>query len=160
MNTADRSVEALDTALRRRFSFIEMLPQENNIGIIDFNGINLKTVLQNINIRLETLLSRDHLIGHSFFLNIDSVTKLHNAFFNKIIPQLQEYFFGDYGKIGLVLGKCFITAVADVAVFADFEYEDKDLLSEKKVYRIVSFTDEDHLIDEDKFIAAVKAIAG
>ena len=160
MNTADRSVEALDTALRRRFSFIEMLPQEDNIGIIDFKGINLKTVLKNINIRLETLLSQDHLIGHSFFLKIDSVSKLHNAFFNKIIPQLQEYFFGDYGKIGLVLGKNFVTSVSDVAGFADFEYEDKDLLLEKKVYRIIRFTNEDHLIDEDQFIAAVKAIVG
>jgi 5-methylcytosine-specific restriction endonuclease McrBC GTP-binding regulatory subunit McrB len=79
MNTADRSVEALDTALRRRFSFIEMLPQEDNPDIRDIKDINLKDVLKSINRRLETLLSRDHMIGHSFFLNINimlSTTKL------------------------------------------------------------------------------------
>ncbi|QEC76907.1 AAA family ATPase [Mucilaginibacter ginsenosidivorax] len=158
MNTADRSVEALDTALRRRFSFIEMLPQEDNPDIKDIKDINLKDVLKSINRRLETLLSRDHMIGHSFFLNINDSDKLHNAFYNKIIPQLQEYFFGDYGKIGLILGKGFITSVTDVPKFADFEYDDKDILLEKKVYRINNFIGEDQQMDEDRFLSAVKAI--
>ena len=158
MNTADRSVEALDTALRRRFSFIEMLPQEDHEGIGYLQEIDLKLILKSINIRLEKLLSRDHMMGHSFFLNISKVTELYNAFYNKIIPQLQEYFFGDYGKIGLILGKGFITEIADKIQFADFEYEDKDLLLEKRVYRINNFKTDKNELNEDEFLTAVKAI--
>lgn len=75
-------------------------------GIVD--GVNLKDLLETINIRLEKLLSRDHLIGHSFFLSLESLTDIKQAFQNKIIPLLQEYFYGDYGKIGLVLGEGFL----------------------------------------------------
>lgn len=160
MNTADRSVEALDTALRRRFSFVEMLPQEEHQDINDVEGVNLKSVLRSINIRLEKLLSRDHMIGHSFLMNIESVGALHGVFYNKIIPQLQEYFFGDYGKIGLVLGKLFVETITIQPKFADFEYEDKDILMEKKVYRINGFKTEDDEIDEDSFLGAVRAIIG
>jgi hypothetical protein len=158
MNTADRSVEALDTALRRRFSFVEMLPQENHEDIVDIEDISLKSVLQNINIRLEKLLSRDHMVGHSFFMSIQTVEALYNTFYNKIIPQLQEYFFGDYGKIGLVLGKAFIDTITTQPKFADFEYEDKDILLEKKVYRINNFKNDDNEIEEEEFLEAVQAI--
>ena len=157
MNTADRGIEALDTALRRRFSFIDMLPQENHKDITEIEGIELKSVLKSINIRLEKLLSRDHMIGHSFFLHIDTTNKLYNAFYNKIIPQLQEYFFGDYGKIGLVLGKAFFDPSIPATKFADFEYDDKDLLMEKKVYRMKIFKYEDKII-EDEFLDAVREI--
>jgi hypothetical protein len=158
MNTADRSVEALDTALRRRFSFVEMLPDEEHEDIIDIEGIDLKKVLKSMNIRIEKLLSRDHMIGHSFFINIDTSTTLYKAFYNKIIPQLQEYFFGDYGKIGLVLGKSFFDSSIPTTKFANFEYEDKDLLMEKKVYRMKNFKDDDDEIIEDEFLDAVREI--
>jgi 5-methylcytosine-specific restriction endonuclease McrBC GTP-binding regulatory subunit McrB len=158
MNTADRSVEALDTALRRRFSFIEMLPIENHESITNIEGIDLKEVLKLINLRIEKLLSRDHTIGHSFFLDIETTTRLYNAFYNKIIPLLQEYFFGDYGKIGLILGKGFFDPAVPETTFADFEYDDKDLLMEKKVYRMKSFKDEDSEIIEDEFLVAVREI--
>src|SRR5690606_20783560 len=110
MNTADRSVEALDTALRRRFSFAEMPPKPELIktegkaenGIV--NGIDLSVLLETINKRIEKLLDKDHMIGHSYFLSVESLKGLKSAFQNKIVPLLQEYFFGDYGKIGLVLG--------------------------------------------------------
>lgn len=113
MNTADRSVEALDTALRRRFSFIEMPPCYSLIrtdgkakdGII--NGIDLSLLLEIINKRIEKLLDKDHMIGHSYFLNISTLNDLKSTFQNKIIPLLQEYFYGDYGKIGLVIGAGF-----------------------------------------------------
>jgi 5-methylcytosine-specific restriction protein B len=108
MNTADRSVEALDTALRRRFCFEEMPPRydlkelENEVF-----GFQLKDILKTINKRIVRLLNNDHAIGHSYFLNKNEKT-LIESFYKNIIPLLQEYFFGDYGKMRLVLGDGFI----------------------------------------------------
>lgn len=116
MNTADRSVEALDTALRRRFSFIEMTPNPeliasegslNEVGGI-LGDIDLVLMLKTINGRIEKLIDKDHRIGHSYFLNITSKNDLEKVFKDKVIPLLEEYFFGDIGKISLVLGNSFI----------------------------------------------------
>ncbi len=170
MNTADRSIEALDTALRRRFCFEEMSPKEKllspsamycrllwkyeNVGWDDpefvekesnlfdllgvseqwqsekkgiwdkmtkaenknsddyfsefpVYGINLQTLLKKINDRIEILLSRDHKIGHSYFIDVNSFNDLRLVFKNNIIPLLQEYFYGDYEKIGWILGEEF-----------------------------------------------------
>ena len=110
MNTADRSVEALDTALRRRFSFTEIMPEPELLKEILFNGFNLKEVLASINDRIELLLDRDHTIGHSYFMKVDSFDsdELLSVFKNSIIPLLQEYFYHDYEKIALILGEGFI----------------------------------------------------
>ena len=110
MNTADRSVEALDTALRRRFSFTEMLPQPELLPA-DVDGINLQEMLRAINARLEQLLNHDHCIGHALLMRVNTLEDLREAFRRNILPLLQEYFFGDWGKIGLVLGKAFINQV-------------------------------------------------
>lgn len=147
MNTADRSIEALDTALRRRFSFREFPPQPDLIaseassgkkgGVI--NGIDLKELLKAINKRIEKLIDKDHRIGHSYFLKVDSMPKLKAAFKDEIIPLLEEYFFGDYGKIGLVLGSSFIEKETNNFEFASFEgYEPdvRDDLKEKAVFTI------------------------
>lgn len=111
MNTADRSVEALDTALRRRFSFTEVLPNSKLLENKSVNGINLKKLLDTINNRIEILLNRDHTIGHSYFIKLenDDVKGLKSTFKNNIIPLLQEYFYGDYEKIGMVLGAGFVS---------------------------------------------------
>jgi hypothetical protein len=111
MNTADRSVEALDTALRRRFSFKEVMPQPSLLKDIQFEGFNLKEVLETINQRIAFLLDRDHTIGHSYFLDISSGDQkaLKRVFKNKVIPLLQEYFYHDYEKIALILGPGFVT---------------------------------------------------
>lgn len=189
MNTADRSVEAIDTALRRRFSFTEVMPKPQMIspayaywdllweykdkewedeeykakekslfkfiGADDdlvnsrkeiwermkeegrninqtsffeefqYNGIRLDLVLKNINRRIEALLDRDHSIGHSYFMKVyrseDKIGKLKEVFRNKIIPLLQEYFFGNYSKIGLVLGEAFVNVeeIPASKIFAD-----------------------------------------
>ncbi|MFC0778681.1 McrB family protein [Flavobacterium sp. HJSW_4] len=116
MNTADRSIEALDTALRRRFEFIEMPPKydlfkEDTIENYRIGEFYAFDILKKINERIEVLLGRDHLIGHSFFLlqeEEDIKKKLVTAFYKNIIPLLQEYFYGDYDKIGLVLGNGFV----------------------------------------------------
>ena len=148
MNTADRSVEALDTALRRRFSFKEMAPTPGLIrtegnsgktnGIVD--GINLSSLLQTINTRIEKLIDKDHKIGHSYFLKVNSKEALVHCFENEVIPLLEEYFFGDYGKIGLVLGDSFVVKDETEAFeFAEFEGYDADVssdLKERSVYKI------------------------
>jgi len=124
MNTADRSVEALDTALRRRFSFVEMLPDPSILKTEQVGDIMLSDVLTKINERVEVLVDRDHTIGHSYFIGVDTEEKLANAFKDNITPLLQEYFYGDYGKIGLVLGKGFVEKVKGKNdVFAGFEYD-------------------------------------
>ena len=200
MNTADRSVEALDTALRRRFSFMEMPPvpellapnlilqrlwvkyaelewkdpkwikvekeflnlhnanipnrenyesleAEKNFKIlpdkfnevIQFNGLKLNDLLSLINHRIEKLLDRDHLIGHSYFFNAHSWEVLKESFYHNIIPLLQEYFYGDYAKIGAVLGAGFIYTETenDQAHFAT-GYENEDF-AEKDLYQIIDY---------------------
>ncbi|MDM1346484.1 McrB family protein [Myroides marinus] len=136
MNTADRSVEALDTALRRRFTFEEVMPNYEVIESGNSLGIDLKEVLETINARIEVLLDRDHLIGHSYFLGVDSIATLMSRFKNNIIPLLQEYFYGDYGKIGLVLGGGFVTKTEGMRVsFASFDY-DSEMYQDKITYTL------------------------
>jgi hypothetical protein len=139
MNTADRSVEALDTALRRRFEFEEMLPNSSLLSKIKCDNIDLEKLLNTINKRIEKLLDKDHQIGHSYFMNSDgilSISDLRYIFKNKILPLLQEYFYGDFGKIGLVLGERFIKEKDDNTVFSKFNYDDLDLIDERKVYQL------------------------
>ncbi len=112
MNTADRSVEALDTALRRRFTFEEMMPKPSLLSEQAIDGIDLQAMLSAMNKRLEVLVGRDHTIGHAFFMRVSSLADLIDVFRAKVIPQLQEYFYGDWEKINLVLGNAFVTTVA------------------------------------------------
>ena len=108
MNTADKSIALLDSALRRRFSFTEMLPNskviEENISI---DNIDVKLLFETINSRIEFLIDKDHTIGHSYFIKIkdnQTIEALASIFKNEIIPLLIEYFYGDFEKIQLVLG--------------------------------------------------------
>jgi len=132
MNTADRSVEALDTALRRRFAFEEIIPKPELLKNITFEGFNLQEILTTINERIEALVDRDHTIGHSYFIKIEpgETEELQQAFENKVIPLLQEYFYNDYEKIALVLGKGFVEKKDVKVKFAKFaDIEDPDLES-------------------------------
>lgn len=135
MNTADRSVEALDTALRRRFSFEPMLP---DAAIITESpeGIDLPEMLNTINARLEALLSKDHTIGHAWLMKIDTLEKLQSAFKNKILPLLQEFFYNDYAKIGLVLGKSFVESKTVGKQFAKFDDELASDFADKIIYSL------------------------
>lgn len=218
MNTADRSVEAIDTALRRRFCFEEMAPQpqllspgykfwdllwqykdvpwenekyieqEENMrqfsGITDtiwnkrkilwenfkkekktltqianfpdeeFRGINLEKLLRIINRRIEKLLDRDHQIGHSYFMHVNSIFDLRLVFCNKIIPLFQEYFFGDYGKIGLVIGEGFFEMENDNIAFADFNDYDSSEFADRKTYNLKSIS----IMTDDEFHSALKIL--
>ena len=112
MNTADRSITSLDTALRRRFEFVEMMPKPSELSKIkvsqDGKEINLSKMLEFINKRIEFLYDREKTIGHAFFLQDEGqtsldITELKSIFQNKIIPLLQEYFYNDYAQIQAVL---------------------------------------------------------
>src|SRR5690606_24223245 len=148
MNTADRSVEALDSALRRRFVFEEMKSQPEKIAEIrkqkklyaQIDGIDLGELLTTINNRIEKLLDRDHAIGHSYFLECKDIEELKDTFHKNIIPLLQEYFYGDYAKIGLILGAGFVQSKeAKKILFADFYHENLELYDERKLYEIVDY---------------------
>lgn len=114
MNTADRSLALVDTALRRRFEFIESMPKPSVLAgtIVTHNGvdINIEHLLTMLNKRIEALYDRDHTVGHAYFTRIkdlkdeDRFNELKTVFRNKIIPLLEEYFFEDWQKIRLVLG--------------------------------------------------------
>jgi len=121
MNTADRSVEALDTALRRRFSFVLMTPKPDLLKITK-EGISLPKILTVLNSRLTILKDIDHTIGHAWLWDVTNVVQLREVFGNKILPLLQEYFYNDYEKLGLVLGDAFFKPHIQVnsTVFATF----------------------------------------
>lgn len=185
MNTADRSVEALDTALRRRFAFVEMPPlpellspaqmiarlwwryedlswtdkayraaeqplyellgcplttkaeqgplwdavrkgQDPTLVLqtVKVTGVDLQRLLDVINQRLEYLLGRDYRLGHAWLMSVGSLEQLRQAFRNKVIPQLQEYFYGNWGRIGQILGPDFVVKTAD-ADSPLLEFEDE-----------------------------------
>ena len=106
MNTADRSIALLDTALRRRFDFIEIMPDPNHPEISDdIEGVNCQKLLEKINERIRVLHDRDHQIGHTYFIGVKKMASLAKTFQNQIIPLLQEYFYDNWEKIDLVLNK-------------------------------------------------------
>ncbi len=111
MNTADRSIALLDTALRRRFQFKEMLPDASVIGGLNGDGyikdgvggfINLRALMEAMNCRIRLLLNRDMTLGHAFFTKVENFEDLKKVLFAKIIPLLQEYFYEDWRRIQLV----------------------------------------------------------
>ena len=109
MNTADRSIALLDTALRRRFDFEELMPdsdviRENvgNDGVVA--DVDVAGLLDTMNQRIEFLYSRDHMLGHSYLLRVGSLVDLRDVFTEQLIPMLQEYFYEDWEKVCLVLG--------------------------------------------------------
>jgi len=147
MNTADRSIAMMDTALRRRFEFKEMMPQPRLLSGVKVEGVILEKMLQKINERIEVLYDREHTIGHAYFMSLDSKSSIDDlavVFENKIIPLLAEYFFEDWEKIRMVLGDHlkaernipeFIQEIENVNLERLFGGEVDDMrLEERKVY--------------------------
>ena len=126
MNTADRSIQLLDTALRRRFDFVEMMPKPELISD-NVEGVNCKRMLEEMNKRITALLDRERQIGHTYLLDVDTMEKLSYAFQNKIFPLLQEYFFDDWSKIRAVLQEnSFVCEQNASNLFTDPEQADED----------------------------------
>ena len=109
MNTADRSLVHIDSALRRRFTFEELTPNPDFLSTVSLEGqiIDLKRLLKAMNERIEELFDREHMIGHAYFLKNRGETirgdELPRIFEKKIIPLLTEYFFDDWSKVREVL---------------------------------------------------------
>ena len=148
MNTADRSIAALDTALRRRFSFIEMMPDSSYLTDVMVGNISIRALFEMLNQRIEALYDREHTIGHAYFKEVKEDRTIHTlgkVFAKKIIPLLQEYFYEDYEKIRLILGDnqkkneepLFIEAVKvnDKKLFGNYNFDDE----EKVTYTINDF---------------------
>jgi predicted RNA-binding protein with PUA-like domain len=109
LNTADRSIALLDLALRRRFTFVEMMPQPSLLGKVA--GVDLSALLRTLNQRITALLDRDHQIGHSYFVNLSDADDLHFAWYTRVVPLLQEYFYNDTARLRRILGGEFVRAL-------------------------------------------------
>jgi len=138
MNTADRSIAPIDTALRRRFVFEEMAPQANLLTIDKtpdiYTEVDLQKLLEAINTRIEYLYDRDHTIGHAYLIDVKDLNDLKFAFKNKIIPLLAEYFYEDWENIDLVLNKNGF--IIDGLPKKDFLSKIKSKINGKKIYKV------------------------
>lgn len=145
MNTADRSVVAVDIALRRRFAFKECPPDpgllsEVVIGDDGGTSVEVAKLLTTINARLEALRDRDHRIGHSFFWPmvetraLRTIEELRRVFKENIIPLLVEYFHDDLGRVGLVLGERFVERRKGKITFASFDHDQREDLAERTIW--------------------------
>ncbi|WP_166012232.1 McrB family protein [Acinetobacter shaoyimingii] len=143
MNSSDRSLTGLDIALRRRFTFVEMPPKPELLIEIEVEGVNVGELLKIINQRIEVLLDRDHCIGHANFMSLNkdrSREHLSAIFKQKIIPQLQEYFFDDWAKINMVLnanGMLKAKPIERSALFPNIESDSEDFFEEQKTWQLV-----------------------
>ncbi len=149
MNTADRSIALLDLALRRRFTFVEM-PPDPSLLPLDVAGVNLQALLTRLNQRVAALLDPDHRIGHSYLMNVKTEDDLHFAWYHRVLPLLQEYFYHDGERMQAVVGKAFIREAA-------LDAETKEALGaaydETAQYETV-------LLMEEAFLSALQKIAG
>ena len=103
MNTADRSIALLDTALRRRFDFEEIMPRPELLGGKVVEGINLQTLLTRVNERITNKYDRDHQIGHSYLMGVNTKEQLERAYKNRILPLLNEYFYNESKTVAEIL---------------------------------------------------------
>ena len=111
MNTSDRSIALLDIALRRRFTFIELKPDPELLKEKIIDGIKLDQLLIQLNKRITLLIGRDYQIGHSYFMNVDTLEDLRFTWYHRIIPLLQEYFYHNSEMLRVAIGEQFMPAM-------------------------------------------------
>lgn len=137
MNTSDRSIASIDIALRRRFTFKEMMPDSTLIDEeLEVHGLNIQDIFKTLNERISVLLDRDHQIGHSYFMNLkadkDLETNFKQIWFDCIMPLLNEYFYGDWDKLQALLGKAqdngesFIKKLSQVKFATDYTCDEDE----------------------------------
>ena len=141
MNTADRSIALLDTALRRRFTFVEIEPDPEVLIKENCNNINdtvdVAKILEKINKKITEKLDRDHRIGHAYFMDIDTLANLYNVWYYNIIPLLNEYFYNDFETVKEIIGNDFYDKSGNIKfLYLNFK---QDKLSEfekslRKIY--------------------------
>ena len=151
MNTADRSAESLDTALRRRFIFIEMPPVYKDL--VTISNVNLAEMLKRINDRIFLLKGKDYEIGHGYFTGLtqsNSIEDIHNIITYSILPLLEEYFYNDYKKIRYVLGNAFA-----INMFSTGDREFEEPLNGNWG----SDWDGDNISNSDEFIEVVRPLS-
>ena len=149
MNTADRSIALLDLALRRRFTFVEMPPDPSLLSA-EAAGVNLQALLTRLNKRVGALLDPDHRIGHSYLMGIETEADLHFAWYRRIVPLLQEYFYHDGERLQAVLGKAF---VRETTLDAETKKALGGAYEEIARYEVRELTGEE-------LLAALRALAG
>jgi len=150
MNTSDKSIVSLDTALRRRFWFKEMLPNYSLDWLNkDIEWINLSKLLQKINNRIEYLIDKDHLIWHSYFLKANNISDLKLIIYNEILPLLEEYFYWEEEKIRLVLWKWLFKQKQ----FDNNLFENKNDFDNDEIQYEINET-----LSNEEFISAIKNI--
>ena len=146
MNSSDRSLTGLDIALRRRFTFIEMPPKPELLNDVNVEDVDVQQLLTVINQRIEVLLDRDHCIGHANFMSLKDQPTLKNLadiFKQKIIPQLQEYFFDDWSKINMILnanGMLKAKSVERMTLFPNVDTETDGFYEDQKTWELVDST--------------------
>jgi MoxR-like ATPase len=149
MNTADRSIALLDLALRRRFTFVEVMPNPTLLQEVD--DLKLSALLTQLNERIKALLDRDHQIGHSYLINVTSLAELRFAWQHRIVPLLEEYFYNDGKRLQALLGQRFIQSVH---LNTETEQALGDWLDTDELH----YTLRD--LSDEEFIAALKELAG
>ncbi|ACV39438.1 MrcB family domain-containing protein [Leptotrichia buccalis] len=159
MNTADRSIALMDTALRRRFQFVEMIPDTKvlrDIGADKVDDLDVAAMLEKINERITFLYDREHTIGHAFFTKLKddpTIETLASIFEKSIIPLLQEYFYEDYQKIQLVLGDNG-KVDASTKFIKDEEVKVKNIFKENKenAVDVVDLPEKKYTINKEAFL--------
>jgi 5-methylcytosine-specific restriction protein B len=142
MNTADRSIALLDTALRRRFEFEEIAPDPSTLSGVVIEGVDLQKLLTALNDRIEVLFDRDHRIGHAFFMCVSSLEGLEQVFRRKVIPLLQEYFYENWSNVRRALN----------------DYGAGDFVISKKLAQLPA-DEEESFSDEPRIVYSVNAAA-
>ena len=147
MNTADRSIALLDIALRRRFAFVPLYPDPSLLGTV--SGVNLSALLTVVNRRVAHLLDRDHQIGHSYLTEARTTADLRFAWYRRVIPLLEEYFYSDWAKLRMVLGEAFIDVSNQGSTLEGAPYE---VMDETRNYVI-------RQLEGDRFLEALGKLA-
>jgi GTPase subunit of restriction endonuclease len=147
MNTADKSIALVDVALRRRFSFIETMPKEDLIEEV-VDDVLLQDIVKTLNKKIAMLFNRDHQIGQSYFMNITNLIQLKNKWFKEILPLLNEYFYGDWEKLKLVLSDSFIKPINEPSL--------KDVIDESWTFKEMDDMDDEQFKTEMNNIAVKK----